>query len=567
MTDELDFYKSEDLNSGNDGVMPTDVAEEDVAPVSRSFNLGDVEIGEDDQEPVSRSFSIGEDIEIEDDGESVNDDVFSAEERLRLFSDKVMSACVRGGDTTRYALDKLLSITNPRLFRDENHILFSVLYVYRSKLRYIDIDEEFLRLYLNRNRGVLDKARGYIDIHAYGEVDGSAELGYISGVIKHFRRLKGMEEQSIQEFETNFEKYLVEFKSIEAIKAYRTAQQVLSDGVRIGRQFLVGFDDSCNYLKKRLAEIEGLVDFGKGTGFVKMSEIIMEEKEDGKKPIKIGDFDKLEALNKIYGGLYTGMFYQIIAPPKAGKTKFCARLCHTISVRYGNNVTVWAQEGGSDAWTAQMRAIHFDYVYNRGADVTDMKFGVDQNVIMKDLFKTDELRQLEMSSKLDLASNQDYGSVDFIDRPFNVETFIDEIDTSVKENHSKAVIIDYLTLIGSSTGMKERERIAEAYRSLLVYCKKNNVTVITPAQYKQDVFDEMLKKTDISGADMRTAGGGSSEVERTPDVILALWASAADLQNNTMHIIPTPSRMNISFPPVRVAVNLGTCQFISVDDE
>lgn len=556
MSEDQEFYNDDDLDSGVD-------ESEQVTPGEG------VSEATEDQEPIVHSFSLGdmdEDLDLDDDDSEESDDVFSAEERLRAFADKVLSACIKGGDTTKYALSKLMSITNPRLFRDENHILFSVLYVYRSKLRYLEIDDEFLRLYLNRNRDVLDKARGYIDIHSYGEVDGSPELGYISGVVKHFKRLQGMEEQSVPEFETNFEKYLVEFKTIEAVKAFRTSQQILSEGVKIGRKFYVGFDDSCNFLKKRLAEIEGLVDFGKGTGFVKMSEVIMEEKDDNLKSVKVGDFARLEALNKVYGGIYTGMFYQIIAPPKAGKTKLCARMCHTMIVKYGTNVTVWAQEGGKDAWTAQMRAIHFDHVYNTGADVTEMKFGVDQNTIMKDTYKSDELRQLELSSKLDLASNQDYGVVDFIDRPFNVETFIDEIDTSVKENHSRAVIIDYLQLIGSQSGMKSTERIAEAYRKLLVYCKQNNIAVITPGQYKQEAFDEMLKTSDISSADLRTAGGGSSEVERTPDVIFAMWASSTDLQNNVMHIIPMPSRMNISFPPVRVRVNLGTCQFISVEE-
>ena len=203
-----------------------------------------------------------------------------------------------------------------------------------------------------------------------------------------------------------------------------------------------------------------------------MSEVILDEKPDNKKPILIGDFGRLQKLNDAYKGIYTGLFYSFIAPPKSGKSKLAARLCHNVSVVAGNNVTVWAQEGGTELWTAQMRAIHFDYLYNTDVALTERKFGVTQEVIVHDDFRTDELRQLEMSSKLDLASNQDYGSVDYIDRPFNVETFIEDIDTSVKENNSKLVIIDYLQLIGSSAGMNERERIAEAYKKLLNYCKK-----------------------------------------------------------------------------------------------
>lgn len=530
--------------SNNEGI------EEELKPAM--LDLTDVDLGNVD------------DIEIEDTEEN-EDGIISSEERLRLFSDQILSSCIAGKAINRYATDKLMSITNPRLFRDENYILFSIFYFYRSKLRYINIDSEFIKLFLTRNRGMLSKSKEYIDINAYGEVDGSVELGYIAGVIKHFNRLKAMPDISIEEFETYFEKYLIEFKAIEAAKVYRQSQMILTEGLKIGRKTYSGFEDSQSYCKKKLAEIEGLVDLSMGSGFIKMSEVLLDEKPTSKKPICIGDFGRLKPLNDVFGGIYTGMFYSFIAPPKSGKSKLSARLCYNVSVLAGNNVTVWAQEGGFEAWSAQMRAIHFDNIYNTGVDLVNRKFGVTQEVIQHDSFKTDELRQLEMSSKLDLASNQEYGSIDYIDRPFNVETFIEDIDTSVKENNSKLVVIDYLQLIGSSTGMNERERIAEAYKKLLVYCKANNVAVISPAQYKQDAFDNMIKRSSVDGVDLRTAAGGSSEVLRTPDVLFALWASVEDIRNNSMKIISLPSRMNATFPNIDVRIDLATCQFISVD--
>lgn len=531
--------------SASNGTTPEEDYE-DVAPAS--LDLSDVDIG---------------DIELEDsDDES---DIVSSEEKLRLFSDQIIASCIEGKSIQKYAIDKLMSITNPQLFRDENYILFSIFYFYRSKLRYIKIDGEFIKLFLNRNRGLLTRSKGYIDINAYGEVDGSTELGYIAGVVKHFNRLKTLPDITIEDFETYFEKYLIEFKAIEAGKVFRQAQLILTDGLKIGRRQYFGFEDSQSYCKKKLAEIEGLVDQNMGSGFIKMSEVLMDEKPDNKKPILIGDFGRIKPLNDAYGGIYTGMFYSFIAPPKSGKSKLSARLCYNTAILAGNNVTVWAQEGGHEAWSAQMRAIHFDYVYNTGTDLVDRKFGVTQEVIMHDSFKTDELRQLELSSKLDLASNQDYGSIDYIDRPFNVETFIEDIDTSVKENNSKLVVIDYLQLIGSSTGMTERERIAEAYKKLLTYCKKNNVAVMSPAQFKQESFDDMIKKSSVDGADLRTAAGGSSEVLRTPDVLFALWASVDDIRNNSMKIISLPSRMNAAFPNINLRIDLATCQFISID--
>ena len=584
--DDDAFYDDDELNSSSqqeneskqvENDQSNEEEDVDEASLAKSYSLSldggdelDVEDGSEeevDEASLAKSYSLSLDDEdelvVEDDNDE--EDVFSPEERLRMFSDDVLSCCFgKGKEITQYALDKLLSMANPRLFRDENYVLFYILFSYRGKLKRISIDEEFIRLFLKRNRNILTNGKGFIDINAYGEVDGSPELGYISGVIKHFKRLSGMEDMSIADFETCLEKYLIEFKAIEASKVYNQAQVILTEGTRLGRKYYFGFDASFNYTRKKLAEIEGLVNFQKGNGFTSLREVIMDEKVDTKKSVKIGDFGKLKALTDAYGGIYTGNMYQVLAPPKAGKTKFCTRVVHTVSVVFGNNVSVWAQEGGTEAFSAQLRAIHFDYTYNTGRDITERKYGVTQEVIMRDNFPSDELRQLELSSKIDLASNPDYGNVDFIDRPFNVETFLDDIDTSVKGNNSKLLVIDYLQLIGTATGMSERERIATAYQKTLTYCKDNNIAVMTPGQYTQEVFKDLIAKKDTGDADMRASGGGSAEVLRTPDVIFALWATTQDLLNNSMKILSMPCRFNKPFPEIPVHMDLGVCQFVSV---
>ena len=145
-----------------------------------------------------------------------------------------------------------------------------------------------------------------------------------------------------------------------------------------------------------------------------------------------------------------------------------------------------------------------------------------------------------------------------------METFLDDIDTSVKANNSQLVIVDYLQLIGSARNLTEREAIATAYRQALVYCKNNNIAFLTPGQFKQEVIGELVSKKD-DGADVRIAGGGSSEVFRTPDVIITLWASVQDLANNTMKILSAPARMSKAFPDIDVIHELSVCQFISVN--
>ena len=465
-----------------------------------------------------------------------------------------------------YALGRLLTTTNPRLFRDENYIIFSVLYNYRDKAKSINIDQEFVQLYLYRNRDIISRSQGYIDVNAFGEVEGQADLGYIAGVLKHFNRLLEMPELTKDEFDLTFEKYLIEFKSVEADKVYSQGKMILTDGITIGKKKYIGFQDSINFVKRRMNEIEGLVDMNVGSGFTTMQEVVMHDKEDGKDPVKIGDFGKLEALNNIYGGVYTGMFYQVLGPEKGGKTKFCTKICHIAAVNFGTNVTVWPHEGGKEAWTAQMRAIHFDYTYNQGVSAKERKFGISQEVILKNNFPSKELMELELSSKLDLVSNPDYGIVDYIDRPFNVETFLDEIDTSVKSNGSKLVVIDYLQLIGSEGRVTERERVADAYKKLLRYCKANNVAIFTPGQYKQESINMLVSRGDSTAdADMRTAGGTSAEVLRTPDIIFALWSSINDLMNNSMKILSMPCRFNKTFPEIDVFADLEVCEFISLN--
>lgn len=571
-----ELYREEDLGAGNEvtesGEELEETSDSEAGEATSEEESSDTVDEIEDEASLAKSYSIdlGDmDLSVEGDEEESGgtaSDVLTSEEKMRVYADRVISCCVGDKPISRYAIDRLTTVASPRLFRDENYIIFSVIYAYRSKLRRIHIDEEFLRLFLNRNRNLLQKSRMYIDINAYGEVDGSAELGYIGGVIKHYTRLCNMPEMNDSDFETNFEKYKIEFKAIEASKVYSKANIILTEGMTMGRKRLFGFEDSSNWSRRQLADIEGLIETDKGSGFVKMNEILRNERDDTKKPIKIADFDRLTALNDIYGGIYTSTFYQVLAPPKAGKTKLCERICHTAMVKFGTNVTVWAQEGGMEAWTAQMRAIHFDYTYNTGKDITERKYGIDQKAIMYDQFPSQELRDLELSSKRDLESNPAYGSVDFIDRPFEVETFLDDIDASVKENGSQLVIIDYLQLIGSSSPNKsERERVAEAYRKALVYCKDRNIALLTPGQFKQEVINELLKKGDSTGADTRTSGGTSAEVIRTPDIIFTLWASTQDLQNNTMKILSTPARMSKAFPDINVVHDLAVCQFISVD--
>lgn len=492
-------------------------------------------------------------------------EVLSPEQRMKGFGDILLASALGSSEVAIKNRHFLFGNARIELFRDENYIIYSLLYNFKD--RNITIDEEFVKLSLMRQQSLIEDASNArkIDINAYGEVDDSVTLGYIGGVMKYFSNLMKDEKVAPDEFQLVFEKYLIEYKAIETAKIYSDSLQIIGDGLKIGRKVLQGFEASRDYVKNNLARIEGVVDQNKGIGFINMAEVILNPKQEAKS-VKISDFGALEELNNHYGGIYTGNLYTVMAPSKSGKSKFCARLAHTAMVNYGVNVSVWAFEGGYEAWTAQMRSIHFDFTYNTGVSATDVKIGVTQGAILHNRFPDGSpYKELEATSKLDLASNSAYGSTHFIDRPFRVETFLDEIDASVKANNSQMLIIDYLQLIDSEKSMSERERIATAYPRLLEYCKKNNIAVVSPAQYKQDVVDELQRKKDGEARDMRTAGGGSYEIIKTSDVIFALWASTEDLSNNKMTIMPMPTRFYDAIPEFDIYVDLGYCQFMSLN--
>ena len=492
--------------------------------------------------------------------------VLTPEERLQVLSDALLASVIGKDNVSLKNRQILFGQIEPRIFRDENYIIYSVLYNFKEQG--ITPDADFYKMYLLRNEKVILNAKDYININAYADLGETEVVGYVSGVIKAYERLKTLGIMDTETFKLNLEKFKLEFKNTEMGVVFSKSRTILYDGLQVGKRYYQGYEDSLAFTKKSMADIDSLVSTTSGDGFVDASEYGMRERKDTKSE-KIGDFGEISELNKLLGGIYTGVFYSILAPTKGGKSKFTSRMIHNIVVENGNNVAVWAHEGGKDLWLAQLRAIHFDYVYNRNeSDVTKMKVGIDQNTIFKDTYPSEAVRELELASKTDLFTNPSYGKIILIDRPFKAETFIDEVETAVQMCNAKAVLVDYLQLIGSDgRNSKKNEYIGKAYQEALAYCKARNVAFISPAQFTQEFIKESSKQTSMRGAETRTAGGESAEIVRTPDINIGLYASVEDLQNHRMQIVSVPSRLCPVFSPIDIYCDLSTCMFSSLDNE
>lgn len=497
-----------------------------------------------------------------------NEALLTPEERLQELSDSLMGNVLCDDEASLEKRRYLFGQLPVRAFRDENYIIYRVLFNFKDKG--ITPDAEFLKMYLVRNTRMLKESAEFIDLSAYSDLDENHYIGYVSAVIKQYTRLRGLQKTDIGQFKLDIEKYKTEYGGIEMNRAYSQARLILTDGLQVGRRFYQGSEDSFTYVRKVATDLENLYDNQYGDGFIdSRHEGIIDDEQ--LKPDKIGDFDLIEELNQpeSLGGIYSSLLYNIVAPTKGGKSKFTARMIHTIVVKYGYNASVWAFEGGYKAWWAQLRAIHFEYLYIRNAqNPNERPAPLSQKDILLGNYPSEAIRSLEEASRLDLFTNPNYGVINIINRPFYVESFIEEIDTSVKLNGSRAVLIDYLQLISSSEkGKKQNEVIRDAYKKALQYCKERNVAIITPAQFTQEFIKELAHSKEGRAPETRTAGGESSEVIRASDINIALYASIDDLQRKEMTVMSIPSRLSISFPAFKIYADLGPCVFSSIEDD
>lgn len=488
--------------------------------------------------------------------------LLTPEENLGILSDTIIASIIKDDEQSRQNRVELFSKLSPEVFRDENYAICKVLYNFMEEKITPTVD--FYRMYLLRNEKLLRDAGDKLDINTFSDLDEDPAVGYVLGVLKKLVRLQQEETLSTEDFKIKLELYKIEFRAIETANIYNQAKVILNEGLQIGRVRKQGYEDSTTYVKERLASMDGLLDRSSGEGFLDASKVGMRDNSRSK-PEKIGEFG-IDVLDKHYGGIYTKLFYSVIAPTKGGKSKFCTALAHNCLMN-GVSGVVWAVEGGYESWLAQLRAKHFHYLYNKDVtDVTQLTFGVTQQVILSNSFKTDALRELEEQSRLDLFTNPSYGNLYCIDKPFEADTCLEYLTTAIKLNGAKFVVIDYIQLVGGNN-TKKNERIGETYQKLLKWCNANNVALISPAQFTQEFMKALSTSKDLDSIETRVSGGESSEVIRTPDINIALYATPEDIQHKQMKLLSIPSRYAEPFPATDIYADLSVCDFSSLESD
>ena len=361
------------------------------------------------------------------------------------------------------------------------------------------------------------------------------------------------------EFALAIEQYRMEYINEQSIILMQDSAAIMTEGLPFGRRTLSGFSDMQTYIKREIAKLENLNNSSSHIGIITYGE---NEPEDMSQELKTICNFGIEPLDKATGGITEGDMISVLGVAKGGKSRFMTYVVHRCLVN-GINCVVWSIENGIKGWEALIRARHFDYLYNSSTDTTTHCF-INDNEIRKGTLEG-ERKDREAASWLDLRTNKTYGKLTVIDEPFDVSTYIETLDTAVKQGSAQFVAVDYLQLIGDSTGARnQQERIAEAYQKTLRYLKANKIAGLFPAQIKQTSVSGLtsLSADELASVETRDIAGASYEVVKTPDINIALVGSVEDIKMGHLKLVAMPSRNSAPFSPVDLSVDFGACAYV-----
>lgn len=460
-----------------------------------------------------------------------------------------------------------------RMLREEAYLLYRV--VAAKRRGDFTPSKNFITTHYRRNSKELREANnaGYITLDRYGSEEGSVGDTYLRALEDFYDDVA--DNQGVVDTEGKLYSALEEFRELylkaSALDALAQTAKILSDeGARVKgvRGVAQGFEDASNFVRKSLTDMELLTgDTTAAERYISLADFAktMDDETDSARTIKLGDFGDVDELNQHYGGLYTGNLMTVLAPPKSGKSKFTNRLVYNVLMQ-GHNVSALIIEGGAIQFVAQLRAIHFaEWLKREKPEFAGKYTGVNQDVILKNKWDENpylaQFKQWERLSFQDLIVNPKYGSLSLIQGTVTAENFLQTIDESVRINDSQMVYCDYLQLIFSQdASVPQHQALTRVYKEAADFAHNNNVLFLSPAQMNQASVKDSLKNPEI---DLRTSGGGSAEVIRSSEILLALVSDTETIKSGHLKVIGLPSRFAQPLSAFMMYSDLETCYFSS----
>lgn len=475
---------------------------------------------------------------------------------MQVLDGKLLDDSIKERSLARMRLLREFNGVNP--FKNEYSVFFDLC----VNCPQVNFTKAYLELYLQQNRAQLSRSN-LIDLNQY-------TLGGTDPYIAFTESCTSIlsEMQSTNVSEQGFEDALATFRMLyvaeRSITILETGAQILTDGRVVNRKQYNGYDGMRDYVGSQFIQLDNVVQQKKTRGAVCYG-ITPEEDEEQNRNKPIGTLG-IPGVDDYYT-CYEGDMINLMGAAKAGKSRMCVQVLEHMLVDNGVNCLIWSLENGFDGWERMFRVKLFNRMYNKTVtSVTQKKYITED--MLKSGIMPDDIRSLEQASWERFKNDAAYGKLVNVEEPLTYDTFLDVLDESVRKYNVKFICIDYLGLMDrgrGAAGLETNALVADVYKKMLQYLKTHKIAGIFPTHLKQESTDHFgnMSNADLENADLRTAGGLSYEVVKTPDLNMALVATKADIARCYARLVHVPSRV-APFPLTELQLDLGSSTFAPV---
>lgn len=449
------------------------------------------------------------------------------------------------------------TFTDSSLFKNEWYI-FYVLIRDHSRLLF---SRDFVKLYLENHKAKLNQ-NPHIDLASFALGDADPYLTFVDSCLNELNHCTNRV-ISDAEYDLAVESFRMQYVTETGITLLEQGATILADGLQVSaNKTLSGFTDMSTYVVNGISRLSNIMNKTSRKGVVVYDADTTEEEQE---PVKMVCTYGIEPLDAALTGIYETDMVSILAPPKGGKSRFSAFLIHNAIIQ-GTNVVTWSLENGLKGIESLIRACHFDWFYNRTQSEVTKRRIINADMIRKGTL-TGELKELEEASWLDLKTNVKYGRWANIDEAFEADTFLTVLDNAVDAVGAKLVLVDYLQLVTGDGKLSKNERIGQAYQRSLQYLHNKKIAGIFPAQFKQTFIGDLGRKSseELASVELRDGGGETSEVTRTPSVLMALYGDVQNIRDGELKLLSIPSRNSAPFEPIDLYADFGVCNFVAMN--
>lgn len=264
---------------------------------------------------------------------------------------------------------------------------------------------------------------------------------------------------------------------------------------------------------------------------------------------------RIPTFDKFVGPVYTTHVLEVQAAPNAGKTTAATNLGYNGMADYGSKVFFATLEQRIPEVFYKVRARHLKEVHNfavpRMSDVPEELKAQVQEIL--------DIASVEISKGFDNG-----GQLCIFDGALNIETFVDDL-TYIKKHlfDFDLIIIDYMTLITSTSGMTASDTAALAYIQFKQFCRKYNVGGVSLNQFTREAVEASYGKN----ANLAPSSGAkTAESERTPDAIMKIITNNTLDVLNQRDILNPKNRHGQKAPKVRTDVDFAASMFFEDQD-